>query len=489
MTKVAIIGSGAAAAAAHMGLRNSSASIKIVLVCAMNTQGSKFLRVEDEFKLPASKVARDVISPGVRPFVQSNLAGELFGSTAHGGWTEYWGATMLPWHQNSLKNFHSYQVDLLDAYRSILDYVPVMAEEDELTPLFPLYGKNVSSKRGTALHEALKSRNLSKIGFFAGNSRLAIRRESTDILNGCTHCGSCLQGCPGSNIWSAKHYFDKYSTSETINLLVDKIVVGEKISIHGFDEKQGNQIIEGFDRVILAAGAISSSSILIKSKLVSEVRIKDSPMTLVPFFIVGRRKKSKLERITLAEAFIVSNPDLARSGQMFMQCYDMNSYIVEKIRNFNVILKLLSSNALNYILRYFSVAMIFQDSVLGGEVLVHQDKDGKVLVDESKTRTQSSKRILRKYLFKLMKCGVIFLWPFRQFAETAQGFHFGHGSLLGRDHLAVTISLTDGALSNSERVHVLDSLALPAIPCFPTTYTLMANAFRMAANMAKKVEG
>lgn len=489
MIKVAIIGSGAAAAAAHMALRDSSNALKIVLVSAMITQKSNFHKKEDEIKLPASKVTRDNISPGVRPCVKSNLAGELFGSTTHGGWTEYWGATMLPWHQNLLQNFHFSQGDLLDAYGRILDYVPLMAEEDDLTPLFPIYGKNVSSKRRTALVDALRSRNLSKIGFFAGNSRLAIRRESTDILKGCTHCGLCLHGCPGSNIWSAKHYFHEHSTSETINLLVEKIEIGKKISIHGYDEMQSYQIIEGFDRVILAAGAISSSSILIKSKLVSEVRIKDSPMTLVPFFILRRRKKHDLERITLAEAFVVGNPDFARSEQFFMQCYDMNAYIVEKMRNFNGTLKLLSNKALNSLLRMFSVAMIFQDSVLGGEVLVHQDIDGKVLVDESKTRTKLSIKILKKSLFQLSKCGVIFLWPFRQFGETAQGFHFGHGSLLDRENLVVTISPTDGELSNCERVHVLDSLALPAIPCYPITYTVMANSFRLAANIAKGIDG
>ena len=483
MLKIAIIGSGATAAAVHLAISDSfglAKEITLFTPLAANTEDSKS-DSDDPFTKMNSKYLKVLESS----FTHSDLVNAMSGSSNFGGWTKFWGATMMPWHPKIFKEQNLEIADFNQAYTQLSKIIPQLASPDALLQKFPIYGASIP-KRTNPLAQTFVSESSNLSDLLIGNSRLAIDGYGESMSQGCTDCGECLRGCPGDHIWNAARYFKQSNPdTEIVDSWVKSIEIlplDVGVRIH-YSDKLNKMHHGDFDRVFLAAGALSTSQVLLNSKLLEKAVIRDSPVTIVPFISTRFKKFSSTPRITLSEMFISLNQNQKSSQHIFMQCYGMSSDLTNRILLEKPFLKIIPKRVLRYFLNRVAIAMIFQDMEYGGEILVSKSTDGSVHLTELAHRSKLGVVELRSALKKLKKVRMFPLWSFRHTGRVGEGYHFG-ASITQKDYdVDKNGAKWLGTLSDSKRLHIVDSSVLPVIPCYPTTYTTMANAYRITKHV------
>ena len=485
MLKIAIIGSGATAAAVHLAISDSfgfEKEITLLTPLSVDTKDS-----ESDSNDPFTKMNSDYLKVLESSSTHSDLVNAMSGSSNFGGWTKFWGATLLPWHPNIFSEQNLEISDFNDAYTQLSKMIPQLASQDALLQKFPIYGVSIP-KHANTLAQTFASESADLGDLLIGNSRLAINGYGKNMSLGCTDCGECLRGCPGDHIWNAARYFKQsipgtYSVDSWVES-IEILAQDAGVRIHYSDSSNEMQHAD-FDRVFLAAGALSTSQILLKSKLLEETIIRDSPVTIVPFVSTRFKKLSSNTRISLSEMFISLNQSQKSSQHVFMQCYGMSSDLMSRILIEKPFLKLIPKRILGFFLSRVGIAMIFQDMKHGGEISVSRSADGRVHLKELSTRSKLGMVELRSALKKLKKLHLFPLWSFRHVGRVGEGFHFG-ASISHLDHdIDKNQNKWLGTLSVSRRLHVVDSSVLPVIPCYPTTYTTMANAYRITKGVVR----
>ena len=105
-----------------------------------------------------------------------------------------------------------------------------------------------------------------------------------------------------------------------------------------------------------------------------------------------------------------------------------------------------------------------------------------VTPDDAASARATVAKVLRKLWRLSPLTGCIPLTPMLQCGKAGRGFHSG-GWLPMKNSPGELDSDTMGRPWGMRHVHVIDSSVLPSIPATTITYTVMANAHRIAANL------
>jgi ferredoxin len=283
--KVAVIGSGAAAAGVLAGLeRYAPPGIEITLFDI----GQRM--IDPPRGLAEDGFTREQLSPLYRTlhaahglafpppkshFGQSltKLVVEdrplLWKSEHRGGLTNVWGGGMFPFTDRELAGWPISAADLDPYYRCMADKVGVCGEADELNQYFHYEYSNRPPLRTSPVIDALRAstnRRARGTGWriVAGASRLALETRG-GLARSCTYSGECMLGCPREAIWSAGLELDHYQARS----FIARTVLGrvQRITdrrVHYLTES-GNESAGAFDRIYLAAGCIGSTEIVMRS--------------------------------------------------------------------------------------------------------------------------------------------------------------------------------------------------------------------------------
>ncbi len=492
-TRIALVGSGATGLAFWWGLCDSDATIELTLFEGLENLAPKIPIHQENSEFLNTKTKQDALSIPEQIKTVSSLKNHLAGSYLAGGWTSIWGATMLPWHFSAYASWGLNSTKMISALEEITSRIPVMSSIDYLTESFKMNLKHFNLRPDTFLYtEMLKRISPSNLLTF-GSSRLAISPIASTSDVGCIKCGLCLKGCPFDHIWSAKSEWDELRADVTeksfsrVAGLVKSIMHSPESrswSLKYLDSDLAEEKIEEFDIVVLASGSLSTASILINSNLFEEVIIKDSPLTIVPFFLDKLKVIGGLEsRITLSEVFIVGNTSLPIEEHIYMQAYGGSNEILERIMLRYKFLRFVPRKVLNAFVKRIGVAMIFQGGNFGGEISVHLSEN-MIRIDESKEKSAEGRQKLKLFLRKIRRQGVHFLWAFRYEAEVGEGYHFGASIPMGE------MKLVDysGEFKSAPGLYCVDTSVLPMVSCYPITLTAMANAFRIGKELGEKYE-
>jgi ferredoxin len=128
-------------------------------------------------------------------------------SGAYGGYSNVWGAQVMPFNAATLAEWPIHWRDLEPHYRAVLREIPLAAQPDDLASLFPLVVKPQAlppladrSRLVLERYELHRAR-LRALGVTIGRARLAMSADD------CVQCGLCMTGCPYSLIYSASQTF------------------------------------------------------------------------------------------------------------------------------------------------------------------------------------------------------------------------------------------------------------------------------------------
>lgn len=421
--------------------------------------------------------------------------GALRPSLALGGLSNVWGATMLPLRQDDIADWPIRRADLDEHYRAVTQITELAARRDGLEELFPLHALNpvplkLSRQAAAVLHNLEPHRDaLRDRGWHFGQSRLAVRAADSGRGVGCVYCGHCMTGCVYGCIYNSAFTVQELRAKKNFRYERDVIVARLRenpggVSIDGFNRRAGQPLSFEARRVYLGAGVIPTAQIVLRSQNAYDrtLTLRDSQYFLFPILLARRARRVHSEALqTLSQVFVeLNHPRLCRRS-VHLQIYTYSDLIAAAVRRALGPLKFL--------------APLLQDRLLIVQGYLHSDESASIrmtlkrdgqkdflqLEPELNPETSSSvKKVMSELLKQWRALGGLVLPPMLQIASPGRGFHCG-GSIPMRAKPAAFESDSLGRPFGWSRIHVVDASVLPTVPATTITFSVMANAHRIAS--------
>jgi len=254
------------------------------------------------YGLPPSKSFVLAPAPGyaVRESGFSSLA-----SFARGGLAEAWTAGVYPFTDAELADFPFGFAELKPCYEEVSRRIGVSGSVDDLEPFFPAHegimeplSLDVHSARLLAQYDQRRAA-LNAAGCYAGRSRLAVLTREHEGRGPCTYLGRCIWGCPHDALYTPSITLERlmalpgfqYSPGSYVSHLTwNSSRRLTNVVLRGSD---GTETPVSTETVALAGGALSSARIMLESvrRATGEVLtlpgLMDNQQILLPFVNLG----------------------------------------------------------------------------------------------------------------------------------------------------------------------------------------------------------
>jgi choline dehydrogenase-like flavoprotein len=444
--------------------------------------GSLFPYALDDPDLPITRVSADTLP-----------------SLARGGLSNSWGASILPFQQRDIGDWPISLDELAPHYEAVLDFVPIAAEDDDLAKDFPLYTNASNMLKRNPQTETLLGQmrrhadSLRTAGFTVGASRLAVI-ASMEHPRHCRYSGMCLHGCPYGSI---------YNASDTLEALVrdGKVEYQDGVYVDRLTEANGSVTI-GFHRrrrptekgrlvaarVLVACGSISSTRLMLNSTGYeqSACRLQDSQYFMVPMLTARAAPISTATQgNTLAQIFVELNDARIAKHTIHMQIYGYNDLMLSALTKRLPFAADSLERALRPLLGRLVLIQGYLHSAESPGLMLHREADRVRLVGDDRTAGAASVVRLIRYLTANRHCfGMRPISKFVQIGRPGKSNHLG-GSLPMQHEPTGMATDTLGRLPNWDRVHIIDASILSSIPATTVTFSVMANAHRIATAVSK----
>jgi choline dehydrogenase-like flavoprotein len=456
------------------------------------------------YGFPPSKnyVFSDV--PGIKH--SSNGFSPLF-SYARGGLAEAWTAGVYPLNGQELADFPFSFDDLEPYYNEVAKRIGVTGLRDDLIRFYPFH-EYLSSPLNLDEHsrcllmqyEKKSDRLNKKLGFFLGRSRVAVLGEDVDGRLKCDYSGRCLWGCPTGAL---------YTPSITLDQCIEypnfRYSSGIFVKYFKFDSRQQISSVVGVSldskmpyerptkKLVLAAGALSSSRIFMESiyratgQLIKLSGLMDNRQILIPFInlrMIGKPYDPETYQYhQIALSLEQRNPKENIHGQITTlktasihpiiqnAPFDLKTSIF-LFRNIHSALGLASINFHDTrredSFLSLSLAPNLTDPILRiNYVPPHSEK---TLI----------KRTIRRTKKALLRLGCIIPPGMTHVRPMGASVHYAGTIPMSKDTDA-TYSIDNNCQSRDFKdLYILDGASLPFLPAKQLTFTLMANAVRVA---------
>ena len=436
---------------------------------------------------------------------QSDGLTPLF-SFAQGGLAEAWTGSVYPFNDHELDDFPFCYKDIEPYYNEVAGRIGIMGVKDDLARFFPFH-ENIMEPLNLDQHSELllseyerhKDYLNNKLKCYFGYARVATLSSDKDKRKGCAYCGRCLWGCPSESIYTpliTLNQCKQYSNFRYIpNMLASHFKFDSRHYITGVvaesvDRKESYQFPVG--KLVLAAGALSSSKIFMDSvfrntgEIVKLHGLMDNRQILMPFInlkmagepyitnsyqyhqiALGIEGKSPKEYIhglitTLKTALIhpiIQNMPLDLRTSIFML---QNVHAALGVVNIN-----LNDNRRedNHLTVEMSKKLLHTKLIINYLPAVNEE----TLIEQT---IKKIKRALRK-LGCIAPSGMIHIRP------RGASVHYA-GTIPMSTKKA---NLTTSAFCQShdfDNLYIVDGTTFPFLPAKNITFTLMANATRVA---------
>jgi hypothetical protein len=138
MKRIAVVGGGLSGFAGVRGLIDSSLTCEITIFDHPNTV--KMVEIDQDINLAKSHVQNGEMD-AILHSSGENPVNHLPSSKIMGGWSNYWGATVMPWNESAISAANIDVISLHESYNAIGELLEYQAKEDSLRSIFPLFGK------------------------------------------------------------------------------------------------------------------------------------------------------------------------------------------------------------------------------------------------------------------------------------------------------------------------------------------------------------
>tara|TARA_R110002095_G_scaffold193178_2_gene171317 strand:- start:6683 stop:8290 length:1608 start_codon:yes stop_codon:yes gene_type:complete len=421
------------------------------------------------------------------------------GSLAKGGLSNTWGCGVAKLSDSKLDTLPFSRAEMNLSYESVARRMGISgASDDDLAGYFGLDEWAQPPVEMDPVHRWVFARyskqkqKMSSLKFQLGRSRVAAISENYAGREACNLSGTCLWGCSRRSLYSSADQLPllrKYSNFHEIS----GVIVGEisstnnLVRVNGFDSNQGKNVSFSSRKLILAAGSLASTRLVLQAlQHRSAVEILSAPtaafLLWFPLFLGLKRMPTfglgQLSfNMTLKEGQSVFGSTFSTQG---IPVSEFVTHLPMRRRNGIQLLSRLLSSCLvgNLFLSeelYSSKATLQND----GSLFITGDYNMSAVSDVM----QEAARKLRKAYSKLG--GVILPGSFTV-GKPGGDIHYA-GALPMREQPAIGETSADGEVFGLNGVHVVDGASFPLLTEKSPTLTLMANADRIARRVAVSI--
>jgi choline dehydrogenase-like flavoprotein len=233
-------------------------------------------------------------------------------SFAQGGLAQAWTGGVYPFNEHELEDFPFRYKDIEPYYDEVARRIGISGVEDDLSRFMPVHEHLLSPLKLDAHSTVLLSEYAGqkrflneKLRCYFGRSRIATLTEEREGRQRCSYLGRCLWGCP-----SQAFYTPSITLNECKIFSNFRYVSGVHVSHFKYNCKRQitsvvarslhDNISHDFplNKLVLAAGTLSSSKIVLQSifegtgEIVTLHGLMDNRQVLIPFInlkMIGRR--------------------------------------------------------------------------------------------------------------------------------------------------------------------------------------------------------
>lgn len=408
-------------------------------------------------------------------------------SFAKGGLSNGWGASMLPYHASDLADWPIGLADLAPHYQAIAPMLGMAAVSDGLAEMFT--GLRIEEDRPLPqsrqarelLDRMEKKRNdLNQMGVHFGASRQA-------IAPGCRACAMCLYGCPYGLIFNAGQQVERMVAQGALRYKSGVIATGFEETTNGvtLHSKQGRY--EG-DRLFIASGVLPTAQMALRSLSLNDtwLTIKDSQHFYLPMLHRwSAGDTASAPHHTLAQAFWEIDDPAVDTHIVHAQLYTYNDTYAPDMRNRFGPFAGVARPLIELLSRRLIVAQAFLHSDVSpaiGVRLAGSGDTGRLEYRrvENAATAGTIERTKRKIAKAGMIAGMLPLTPLLRPGSLGSSFHCG-GTLPMRHAPEKGETDTLGRPAGFSRTHIVDASVFPTIPAPTITFSVMANAHRIAS--------
>ena len=425
---------------------------------------------------------------------------ELRPSFATGGLSNGWGASVLPYRIEDLSNWPTESRQLARHYEAVRDFMPVAAHPDGLADLFPMLGISedsalpLSTQANRLLAQLSSQRDaLKTLGLHFGRARVAASND------GCRTCRMCLTGCPYGLIYRAGQTLETLCQNERMTYhrgayVTRFIEESDGVRVRGHDPKTGAPFEFRADRLMIGCGVLPTAQLVLRSldRIDEPIALKDSQHFYLPMLHSWWPNPNPANEAlhTLTQLFVeLIDPDIDAHTVHF-QLYSHNDFYEADLRKRFGALASVFSPLVRHLSQRLIVAQGFLHSDVSPEMSLRvrevasrgsNDKRTALKVDwKPHPETQAVvARARRRMARGMLKASMLALTPFSRLGAVGSSFHCG-SSFPMRERPSGLESDVLGRPAGLRRVHVIDASVFPDIPATTITFSVMANAHRIA---------
>jgi choline dehydrogenase-like flavoprotein len=224
-------------------------------------------------------------------------------SFAAGGLAEAWTGGAYPLNDFELRDFPFQYRDIEPHYSEVAARIGLNGSNDDLARFFPLHDNlmeplNLDQHSNILMQVYEKQRtNINeRFDAYMGRSRVTTHSQDQSERNGCTYCARCLWGCPSEALYTPSITLRECLRYPNFQHLTKSYVSHFKYNSEGkitsivaqsLEDQQTQEFTA--DVYVLAAGALSSSKIFIESlfratgEMIRLPGLMDNRQILIPF--------------------------------------------------------------------------------------------------------------------------------------------------------------------------------------------------------------
>jgi choline dehydrogenase-like flavoprotein len=224
-------------------------------------------------------------------------------SFAAGGLAESWTGGCYPLNDNELHQFPFSFDELAPHYAEVAERIGVAGADDDLScflphhdHLSPMLQLDESAARLLGSYERRRNRLTKKYGARLGRSRQAVLSSPLGERQSCTYCGRCLWGCPNGAFYTPSLTLKDCRAHTNFEYVPNVFASHFQLSPSGSIEHLVSYALDGgretrwtADAYVAACGAISTSNLVLRSvyksrgEIVRLTGLMDNRQVLAPF--------------------------------------------------------------------------------------------------------------------------------------------------------------------------------------------------------------
>jgi len=494
--KVAIIGSGPAAAGVLIGLTKHAPDASVTVfdigkvpdVSPVHDRAPKEWSEDEYEKLHAQiKSQFGFAFPPPKTFFGQGLRKHQAGPNAkpfisefYGGLSRHWSASVFPFVQNDFEGWPVGLAEMSEYYSEVSEEIGISGRYDELNTYF---GEDFVNRPPIDIPAPIKKLNdqinsrkdqAGPYNIVSGLNRLAVETKSS-AANSCVYCGECMYGCFRSSIYDATKTIERAKSHGMVEKIVNAKVATVSSSNGSVSLKTTDGHHNGFDKLYLGAGCFGTSEIMMRTLgLEDGITVKDNNSYVFPIFYLGgnSRNGNHSEYISITNTILACVPrdedghyahvHISPFADYYWRYYFPVGYW-----------RYLKFFASKFKARMILAKMYFPTQISKSYSLSLKDDK----LDVSKRSYGQSDEYARKVLKQLRSVvsGRGFILPPVKLVRMSTSSHYV-GAFPYAD-TNVPVASTGEIMPN---VYVADSSVFPESPAQTLTFTIMANAARTA---------